>query len=174
MEHSTAEHRADDHSRRQPERPNYEQTGRLAAEHMSRNGVVLKYAEPLDAQVPSRRYRFHVFKDDKQIDVIPLHGRSCFLVGREAKTSDILLQHQSISKQHAAIQHRQLSQRRPDMTFESIQRPYLIDLESANGTELNGAPVESGRYYELKIGDVVRFGASTREFVFLAEDSASA
>lgn len=177
-------------SRRPVERPNYEATGQLAAEHMTRNGVLLKYAEPPESCVPSRRFRFHVFKGDQQIctlapsipslsltslAVIPLHARSSFLVGRDGKIADIALHHDSISKQHAVIQHRQLTQRRPDgLGMETLQRPYLIDLESANGTELNGLPVEAGRYYELKVGDVVRFGASTREFVFFAEDALQA
>lgn len=47
--------------------------------------------------------------------------------------------------------------------------PYLIDLETSNGTNVNGDRIESGRYYELFVGDVVKFGFSTREYVFMDE-----
>jgi smad nuclear-interacting protein 1 len=47
-----------------------------------------------------------------------------------------------------------------------------MDLESTNGTFLNGERIESQRYYELREQDVVKFGLSTREFVLLHEESA--
>jgi smad nuclear-interacting protein 1 len=50
-------------------------------------------------------------------------------------------------------------------------RPYLMDLESTNGTFINGVRLDSARYYELKRGDVITFGASTREYVLLTEQS---
>jgi pSer/pThr/pTyr-binding forkhead associated (FHA) protein len=53
-----------------------------------------------------------------------------------------------------------------------MDRPYLIDLESSNGTKLNGETIEAARYYELKSGDVVAFGFSKREFVLVGEDEA--
>lgn len=48
-------------------------------------------------------------------------------------------------------------------------RPFVIDLESSNGTFVNGAQIPPTRYYELKLSDVLKFGASTREFVLLHE-----
>lgn len=50
-------------------------------------------------------------------------------------------------------------------------RPYLIDLESANGTFLNGEKIEPKRYIELKERDVIKFGFSSREYVLLHENS---
>lgn len=46
-------------------------------------------------------------------------------------------------------------------------RPYLIDLESANGTLLNKEAIPQKRYVELKTEDVVTFGSSEREYVVL-------
>lgn len=46
-------------------------------------------------------------------------------------------------------------------------KPYIIDLESSNGTELNGEDVEAGRYYELRDKDILRFGGSEREYVIM-------
>jgi smad nuclear-interacting protein 1 len=44
-------------------------------------------------------------------------------------------------------------------------RPYIIDLESANGTKINGDLVPAKRYLELRDGDILSFGESTREYV---------
>lgn len=47
-----------------------------------------------------------------------------------------------------------------------------MDLESTNGTYLNGKKIESSRYYELREGDELRFGYSTRMYILLNEHSA--
>jgi smad nuclear-interacting protein 1 len=46
-------------------------------------------------------------------------------------------------------------------------KPYLIDLESAHGTKLNGEKIGVSRYVELVDGDVVGFGASESEYVMM-------
>lgn len=48
-------------------------------------------------------------------------------------------------------------------------KPYIIDLESINGTHLNGDKIEVARYYELLHQDVLRFGLSSREYVIMNE-----
>ncbi|KAJ1497678.1 Smad nuclear-interacting protein 1, partial [Coelomomyces lativittatus] len=52
-------------------------------------------------------------------------------------------------------------------------RPYLIDLNATNGTFLNNVRLEDARYYELFEKDMIRFGQSTREYVFMNADSLS-
>ena len=42
-------------------------------------------------------------------------------------------------------------------------RPYIIDLDSANGTSVNDEKIPASRYYELKPSDVLKFAFSTRE-----------
>ena len=44
-------------------------------------------------------------------------------------------------------------------------RPYLMDLDSTNGTYLNGERIEGGRYIELLSDDIIRFGFSTRNYI---------
>ncbi|KAJ3195993.1 hypothetical protein HK101_010409 [Irineochytrium annulatum] len=51
-------------------------------------------------------------------------------------------------------------------------KPYVIDLESANGTYINDVRIEPSRYYECKVGDTIKFGFSTREYVLMTEESA--
>lgn len=54
----------------------------------------------------------------------------------------------------------------------------MVDLGSTNGTFLlNKATgekekIDDSRYYELKAGDVIAFGFSTREYVLLHEELA--
>lgn len=50
-------------------------------------------------------------------------------------------------------------------------RPYIIDLESANGTFVNNKQIESKKYVELLEKDVIKFGFSSREYVLLHENS---
>ena len=47
--------------------------------------------------------------------------------------------------------------------------PYLIDLESTNGTILNGDPIDAAKYYELRDKDVIKFGDSPIEWVFMKQ-----
>ena len=50
-------------------------------------------------------------------------------------------------------------------------RPYIIDLESANGTFINNKKIDPKKYVELLEKDVVKFGFSSREYVLLHEAS---
>jgi smad nuclear-interacting protein 1 len=46
-----------------------------------------------------------------------------------------------------------------------------MDLESTNGSFINGVRIDPARYYQLKKGDVLKFGASTREYVLLSANA---
>jgi smad nuclear-interacting protein 1 len=97
-----------------------------------------------------------------------LHRKSAFLVGRDKTVADVLSEHQSCSKQHAVIQFRLFQKESADgLGYEHEVRPYLLDLESTNGTLLNGSKVESSRYIELREKDMLQFGESTREYVLM-------
>ena len=45
--------------------------------------------------------------------------------------------------------------------------PYLMDLESTNGTLLNGEPLEAAKYVELRSKDCLKFGTNEVEYVFM-------
>jgi smad nuclear-interacting protein 1 len=128
-------------------------------------GVELKFQEPPEARTPNTQWRLYVFKDDKQIDTLHIAKQSAYLIGRNEDIADIFVSHPSISSQHAVIQYRAVPNK--DTGKLSCQ-PYLLDLESTNGSFINGVQIESARYYQLKKGDVIKFGSSTREYVLLA------
>lgn len=148
-----------------------------------RNGVILKFTEPQEARIPNTRWRLYVFRrmssesssldpnkkkdDDDLIDTYHISRQSSYLFGREHKVADIPVDHPSLSKQHAVLQYRALPSK------SKLQcKPYLMDLESTNGTFINGVRLEPARYYELRRGDVITLGASSRQYVLLTEQSA--
>lgn len=100
-----------------------------------------------------------------------IHRQSAFLLGRDRKVADIGLDHPSCSKQHAALQYRLVPFKRDNGTEGKRVRPYLIDLESANGTYINNVKLEPRKYHELIERDVIKFGCSSREYVLLHEHS---
>ncbi|KAI4715402.1 SMAD/FHA domain-containing protein [Aureobasidium sp. EXF-10727] len=153
------------------QKPNFNATGLLAKEANTVAGTntVLKYHEPPEARKPSTKeqWRMFVFKGKDMIDTIHLYSRSCWLMGRDQAIVDFQLEHPSISKQHAVVQFRHITKTNEYGDKLSKVKPYLIDLDSANGTRLNGDKVGGSRYIELRDGDVVGFGDSEREYVMM-------
>ncbi|KAF9156791.1 hypothetical protein BG015_001123 [Linnemannia schmuckeri] len=156
------------------EKPNFGLSGSLAAEtNTTANGTVLKYNEPPEARKPAQKWRLYVFKGDKEIDLLHIHRQSAFLFGRDRNVVDVPIEHPSCSKQHAVLQFRQIVETDTLGQAKRTTKPFIIDLESANGTFVNGTKIPPTRYYELKLSDVLKFGASTREFVLLHESAES-
>ncbi|KAL8803109.1 MAG: hypothetical protein Q9182_003359 [Xanthomendoza sp. 2 TL-2023] len=153
------------------QKPNYAPTGLLAAETntVANTSIVLKYHEPPESRLPpaSQSYLLYVFKSSNLLQKITLNERSCWLFGREAMVADIPVEHPSASKQHAVLQFRHVVKK--DEFGEKRGRVglYVLDLDSANGTFLNGERMEGRRYVEVRGGDVLRWGESSREYVLL-------
>lgn len=149
------------------QKPNLGLSGKLTEDTNTFRGVVIKYNEPPEAMKPKRRWRLYPFKGDEALPVLHIHRQSAFLLGRDRRIADIPVDHPSCSKQQAVLQFRAVPYTRADGAPGRRVRPYIIDLESANGTYLNGEKIEPRRYHELKEKDVIKFGFSTREYVLL-------
>ncbi|RAR07639.1 smad nuclear interacting protein 1 [Stemphylium lycopersici] len=157
------------------EKPNFKPTGALAkaANRVEGTKISLKYHEPAEARKPpsSQPWRIFVFKGDDVVDTIELWQKSCWLLGRSHEVVDYVLEHPSSSGQHAVIQFRYIQKTVEDEFGVKSKRgkvkPYIIDLESSNGTELNGEDVEASRYFELRDKDILKFGGSEREYVLM-------
>lgn len=153
------------------QKPNFNASGLLAKEANTVAGTntVLKYHEPAEARKPpaKEQWRMYIFKAKDMLDTIHLYSRSCWLLGRDQTIADFAVEHPSISKQHAVVQFRHLTTTNEFGDRIAKVKPYLIDLESANGTRLNGKKIEASRYVELRDGDVVGFGESEREYVMM-------
>ncbi|KAJ4549417.1 hypothetical protein HRR78_004875 [Exophiala dermatitidis] len=153
------------------QKPNFRPSGLLAkvanTVATSSGAIVLKYHEPPEARKPpsSQTWRLYVFKGDEILDTLDLYTQSCWLFGREVSVCDYALEHPSCSKQHAVIQFRYIERRNEFGDKIGKVKPYVIDLESANGTKVNDEAIPEGRYVELRDKDVIKFGHSTREYV---------
>lgn len=156
------------------QKPNFAPTGLLAAasnsiSQVDGTSIVLKYHEPAEARKPPAKdiWKLYVFKGPEILETIELSTRSCWLVGRELAVVDMAAEHPSISKQHAVLQFRYVEKKNEFGDKLGRVRPYLIDLESANGTLLNKDEVPPSRYLELRDKDMIQFGHSTREYVLV-------
>ncbi|RPD62379.1 SMAD/FHA domain-containing protein [Lentinus tigrinus ALCF2SS1-7] len=157
-------------------KPNFAPSGLLAAatktvQHGDGTKTVLKYHEPPEARKPSVGWRLYVFKGKEQVDLLHIQRQSAYLIGRDRAVVDIPVEHPSCSKQHAVIQYRQVQEKNEFGDVKIAVKPFVIDLESTNGTIVNDSPIPTSRYFELMAGDVIKFGESAREYVLLSEDA---
>ncbi|KAL4463524.1 hypothetical protein ABPG72_014927 [Tetrahymena utriculariae] len=153
------------------EKPCWTPSGILAQYQNNVNGVTLKFTKPLDAEKPKENWSLYPFKGDEKFDVIRLKGDSAFLVGKDPRVCYILCENSSVSSQHAVIQFRDIKQMDYGIgQYTSIIRPYIMDLESTNGTLLNNEKIEPAKYIQLLPKDVLKFGFSQREYVLMKEN----
>ncbi|XP_004293415.1 PREDICTED: nuclear inhibitor of protein phosphatase 1 [Fragaria vesca subsp. vesca] len=104
-------------------------------------------------------YYLQVLKEGQLVDRITLDKRRN-VFGRQSLTCDYVLDHQSVSRQHAAlVPHKNGS-------------IYVIDLGSAHGTFVANERVTKDTPVELEVGQSLRFAASTRTYVLRKDDAA--
>ncbi|KAI0707502.1 SMAD/FHA domain-containing protein, partial [Fomitopsis betulina] len=165
-----------DDSEEDKAKPNFNPSGLLAAatktvKNVDGTSTVLKYHEPPEARKPAVGWRLYVFKGKEQVDVLHIHRQSAYLIGRDRAVADLAIEHPSCSKQHAVIQFRQVHENNEFGDVKNVIKPFVIDLESTNGTIVNDEQIPESRYYELKLGDVIKFGESQREYVLLHDEA---
>ncbi|KAJ4456655.1 putative Smad nuclear-interacting protein 1 [Paratrimastix pyriformis] len=121
-----------------------------------------EYLPPPDAAPPSRPWRLLVFKRSTQLESHLLGtDRSFFFLGRCPDLVDVTLEHPSASKVHAVIQFRRVE--------SGDVRPFLLDLGSTNGTQLDGAAIPAQQHVAVTNKSVFKFGMSMREYVLAPE-----
>lgn len=157
-------------------KPNFKPSGLLAAatntvKLSDGTSTVLKYNEPPEARKPTLGWRLYVFKGKDQLDPLHINRQSAYLIGRDRTIVDILIEHPSCSKQHAVIQHRQVQVKDEFGVPKAMIKPFIIDLESTNHTHVNDETIPTTRFYELRSGDVIKFGLSDREYVLLHDEA---
>ncbi|KAI6166534.1 SMAD/FHA domain-containing protein, partial [Pisolithus thermaeus] len=157
-------------------KPNFNPSGLLAAatntvKLSDGTSTVLKYNEPPEARKPTLGWRLYVFKGKDQLDLLHINQQSAYLIGRDRTVVDIFIEHPSCSKQHAVIQHRRLQVKDEFGVPKATIKPFIIDLESTNHTHVNDETIPTTRFYELRAGDVIKFGLSDREYVLLHDEA---
>eukprot|EP00096_Caligus_rogercresseyi_P006381 TRINITY_DN2277_c0_g1_i2.p1 TRINITY_DN2277_c0_g1~~TRINITY_DN2277_c0_g1_i2.p1 ORF type:complete len:642 (+),score=212.45 TRINITY_DN2277_c0_g1_i2:49-1974(+) len=135
------------------------------------NETLLKLAQPPDARRPRTKWRLYVFKGNEELPILYIHRQPSYLLGRDRKVADVPLDHPSCSKQHAVLQYRLITYRRSDGSRGKRVRPYIIDLNSANGTFINNKKIEPQKFLQVLEKDVLKFGFSSREYVLLHDQT---
>ena len=150
------------------EKPNFGLSGALSTDKRTsglvRNGVQYKYAEPLEAKMPTQKYRLFPFKGETSLEPLFLHRKSFYIFGTDVVKADIILNDASdfeCEKEHAVIQYRLVD----TVKDGKVVKPYLIDLESKHGTFLNFKKIEPAKYVELLVDDIITFATSEVEYV---------
>jgi len=100
-----------------------------------------------------RQCGLEVYKQGKLVQIIrDINRKKCTVFGRNEKLCDVRLEHPSISRQHGAVIH------------GSSGNIYVVDLGSSHGSTCNHKKLEENKRHTLADGDIVRFGASSREY----------
>ncbi|CAI0374209.1 unnamed protein product [Linum tenue] len=133
----------------------------LAAQQHTQVGGGQSTWQPPDWGIEPRSgvYYLEVLKDGEVMDRINLDKRR-HIFGRQSITCDFVLDHQSVSRQHAAVVPHKSG---------SI---YVIDLGSAHGTFVANERLTKDTPMELEVGQSLRFAASTRTYVLRKNDAA--
>ncbi|GAA0148845.1 RNA splicing factor [Lithospermum erythrorhizon] len=133
----------------------------VPAQNLSQVGGGQSTWNPPDWAIEPRPGVFHldVIKDGEVLDQINLSKRR-HIFGRQFHTCDFVLDHQSVSRQHAAVvPHKNGS-------------IYVIDLGSAHGTFVANERLVKDSPMELEVGQSLRFAASTRVYVLRKNNEA--
>ncbi|KAL8033051.1 hypothetical protein ABFX02_13G138000 [Erythranthe guttata] len=104
-------------------------------------------------------YYLDVVKDGEVLDHVNLDKKR-HIFGRQFHACDFVLDHQSVSRQHAAVvPHKDGS-------------VYVIDLGSAHGTFVANERLTKDSPVELEVGQSLKFAASTRIYVLRKNNAA--
>ncbi|KAI1303231.1 Kanadaptin [Mortierella claussenii] len=122
------------------------------------NAPPLKYQKPPWSGYPNQQFYFEVIKNGIVVDKIKASVEKEFLVIGRLPMCDLEMEHPSLSRYHAVIQ------------FKSNGESFIYDLNSSHGTKLNKNKIPPGMHVSLKPGDQLRFGESTRIYLFQTEE----
>ena len=130
------------------------------AEQLKQSQVVIPYKEPIWSGLPpeSESYSLDVLKNGTLIENIEL-GKKPWIVFGRLPSCDVCMEHPSLSRHHAVIQYRDISEGGHEKGW------YLFDLDSTHGTWVNKMKIKPKAYRRLRVGHVVKFGGSSRLYI---------
>ena len=148
----------------------------------------LPYNEPRWSSKPLASYFLTVIKNGTVVCEVPISRKPYHVFGR-LPSCDVQLEHPSISRHHAVLQYRPQDKTRANkgsdqgedqdenssltshVTISSVSvNPteegfYVYDLGSTHGTFINKIKIQTRCYYRLRLGQMVKFGGSSRLFL---------
>ncbi|KAF9985148.1 Kanadaptin [Mortierella antarctica] len=116
----------------------------------------LKYHKPAWSGYPNQQFFFEVIKNGVIVDRVMAPEKEFLVIGR-LPLCDLEMEHPSLSRYHAIVQ------------FKSNGECFIYDLNSSHGTKLNKTKIPPQMHVALKPGDQLRFGESTRIYLFQTE-----
>ena len=111
------------------------------------------YKPPSWSTKPKFPFSLEVLKDGVIVEKIDISKLDHYLCGKRPDLCDVVLQHESISRQHAVLQ------------FGEQGELYVADLGSTHGTKVNKQALVPNKYTLAPVGSVIQFGQSTRLYV---------
>ncbi|KAG0228762.1 Kanadaptin [Actinomortierella wolfii] len=127
------------------------------------NAPPLKYQKPSWSGFPNQQFYFEVIKNGVIIEEIMVPEKQFLVIGR-LPFCDLEMEHpvgpwsEYIIPYHAVVQ------------FKSNGEAFIYDLNSSHGTRLNKNKIPPGVHVSLKPGDQLRFGESTRLYLFQTKE----
>ncbi|XP_062009733.1 uncharacterized protein LOC133726235 [Rosa rugosa] len=122
------------------------------SKHQSQ-GFAVPYSIPEWSGAPCHQFQLEVLKDGAIVDQFNVYEKGAYMFGR-VDLCDFVLEHPTISRFHAVLQ------------FKRSGDAYIYDLGSTHGTFVNKNQVSKKVYVDLHVGDVIRFGHSSRLYIF--------
>ncbi|XP_013101456.2 kanadaptin [Stomoxys calcitrans] len=138
------------------------------------------YKVPLWSGTPhsNRNYSFEVLKSGQIIDEVKnLQNKPYWTFGRLPE-NDIEMAHPTISRFHAILQYKPMrndtANAEDNSETENVEDDnnkgppegwYIYDLDSTHGTFLNKQRIPPKVYIRIKVGFILRLGASTRSYI---------
>lgn len=119
--------------------------------HTPKMGI--PYAVPEWSHPPGQPYILEVLKDGSIIEQLDVSKKGAYMFGR-IDLCDFVLEHPTISRFHAVLQ------------FKEDGEATIYDLGSTYGTSINKKEVRKKEYTKVNVGDVIRFGQSSRLYIF--------
>ncbi|PVU90213.1 hypothetical protein BB559_004738 [Furculomyces boomerangus] len=114
----------------------------------------LNYKPPKNRAEPNKEYFFEVLKNGSIIQTINIPTNQDYFVAGRLPNCDFVLDHPSSSRYHAVLQ------------FCDDGGAYIYDLNSAHRTFINKKVTMPNSLHKLSIGDQIRFGQSSRLYIF--------
>lgn len=123
--------------------------GNSCAQTSFKEGV---YTIPAWSAASAFPFSLEVIKDGTLVDTLNVSLKGTYMFGR-SDHCDFMLEHPSISRYHAVLQ------------FKRTGDVFIYDLGSTHGTVVNKKQVSGRTYIPLHVGDVLKFGLSSRLYV---------
>ena len=137
-----------------------------------------EYSAPPWAGTPAEEFSLECLKGGAIVERLELSRRSHYILGRHGEKAHHVLMHPTVSRLHAVLQFAASADgdasaptSGPTPSPPEPAAPlYLYDLGAAHGTYLNKRRVEARTYIGLRVGDMLRFGQSTRLYIVAGPD----